>query len=277
MSIARPPTGRSPRERDTRSQGMTPWASGWYHAAMGSEVFVDVTYRGLELGRRLKLREVGPSTAYLEHGTPMPVGSQVVLATDEGLAIPVTVVRVHEQVAGAEMPPGMRVQATALDGAAAGWWRELVSRDDPQIPESEVAMPARRPASQPKPLESPPAEEAPPTEKLAVVDAELPPAEPPAPEELPIDERPTTMMTAVEPPADGETDPGAPAPRNGRMADASPSRTSVMSAQEIREALGTDPSAPAPTDDESTSSGNGETGADERGRGKGRGRRRRRR
>lgn len=246
---------------------------------MAGEVFVDVTYRGLELGRRLKLREVGPSTAYLEHGTPMPVGSQVLLATDEGLAIPVVVVRVHEQVAGAEMPPGMRVQATGLEGAAAGWWRELVSREDPQIPELEVA-----PMGRPRPLEPPPMPAPPPPAEEAASDQtqKMPPVEPEAEAPPPADdERPTTIMTAVMPPdhESGETDPGVPRHGNGRPSD-SPSRTTVMSAQEIREALGTDPSAPAPTEsdaDEGASSGNGETGAEERGRGKGRGRRRRRR
>lgn len=256
-------------------------------AAMAGEVFVDVTYRGLELGRRLKLREVGPSTAYLEHGTPMPVGAQVLLATDEGLSIPVTVVRVHEQVAGAEMPPGMRVQASGLEGPAAAWWRDLVSRDDPQIPEQEVAPMARPRPLAPPPMAPPPAPDqadvtaqpsAPATEKTPVV------TEPePAPPE---DERPTTIMTAVAPPADVEqTDPGAARGGNGHTTDHGPSRTTVMSAQEIREAIGTDPSAPAPsesggspdsTDDEVTSSGNGETGAEDRGRGKGRRRRRRR-
>lgn len=237
-------------------------------AEMAGEVFVDVTYRGLELGRRLKLREVGPSTAYLEHGTPMPVGAQVLLSTDDGLSIPVTVVRVHEQVAGAEMPPGMRVQAGGLEGAAASWWQGLVSREDPQIPEREVA-PMRRPKPlEPPPMPPPPAEatsEPPPTEKIPMVEEED-------------DDRPTTMMAAVAPPED--TDPGASHAGNGNgAADKSPSRTTVMSAQEIREALGTDPSAQAPTDsgdDENTNSGNGETGAEDKGRGKGRRRRRRR-
>jgi hypothetical protein len=243
-------------------------------AGMAGEVFVDVTYRGLELGRRLKLREVGPSTAYLEHGTPMPVGAQVLLSTEQGLSIPVTVVRVHEQVAGAEMPPGMRVQASGLEGAAASWWRDLISRDDPQIPEQEVAPMRRSRPLEPPPMAPPPSAEppAPPAareETSPVVD------EAPVPE----DERPTTIMNAVSPPDDGgETDPGAPRAGNGH-ADHSPSRTTVMTAQEIREALGTDPAAQAPTgsgDDENTSSGNGETGADDRGRGKGRRRRRRR-
>jgi hypothetical protein len=104
-----------------------------------SEAFVDVTYRGLEVGRRLKLTQVGPSTAYLEHGTPMPVGAQVELAVDGGLTIPAVVLRVHEQVAGAELAPGMRVRAAALEGAAAGWWQERVSCADPVIPEEQAA------------------------------------------------------------------------------------------------------------------------------------------
>jgi hypothetical protein len=239
-------------------------------AGMSGEVFVDVTYRGLELGRRLKLREVGPSTAYLEHGTPMPVGAQVLLSTEHGLSIPVTVVRVHEQVAGAEMPPGMRVQASGLEGAAASWWRDLVSRDDPQIPEVEAAPMRRARPLEPPPMAPPPAAEVaaepPPTEKLPVVDEAD-------------DDRPTTMMAAVAPPDEsGDTDPGASQGGNGHT-DRSPSRTTVMSAQEIREAIGTDPSAQAPTDssdDEVTGTGNGETGAEDRGRGKGRRRRRRR-
>jgi hypothetical protein len=238
---------------------------------MAGEVFVDVTYRGLELGRRLKLREVGPSTAYLEHGTPMPVGAQVLLSTDEGLAIPVEVVRVHEQVAGAEMPPGMRVQAQGLEGPAAAWWQGLVSREDPQIPELEVEPMRRAKPLEPPPMAPPPAEpEPPPTDrdqKIPMVEAEASESE---------DERPTTVMTAVSAP-DEVTDPGEPRGGNGQP-DQSPSRTTVMSAQEIREAIGTDPSAPAPAgDEEPSTSGNGEMGADDRGRGKGRGRRRRRR
>jgi hypothetical protein len=231
---------------------------GWYDGgSMGSEVFVDVTYRGLELGRRLKLREVGPSTAYLEHGTPMPVGSQVILATDEGLSIPVVVLRVHEQVAGAEMPPGMRVQAPALEGAAAGWWSGLVTREDPRIPELEVvvARPERK-APPPPPAEVAPPEEPPPVEIEA---------------EDPEENRATTIMTAVSPPDEGGEEP---AHRGNGKIDSNPARTMVMSAQEIKEAIGTDPSAPAPTDDDT--GGNGE-GGDDSARGKSRGRRRRRR
>jgi hypothetical protein len=106
---------------------------------MAEEAFVDVAYRGLEVGRRLRLREVGPRTGYVEVGTPMPVGAGLVLRTDEGVSIAAVVIRVHEQVAGADMPPGMRIRTEELDGAAAGWWQGLVSRGDPDIPEPEQA------------------------------------------------------------------------------------------------------------------------------------------
>ena len=63
---------------------------------------------------------------------------------------------------------------------------------------------------------------------------------------------------------------------NGKI-DGNPARTMVMSAQEIKEAIGTDPSAPAPTDEDTGPGGNGEPGGEDASRGKSRGRRRRRR
>jgi hypothetical protein len=103
----------------------------YYDTAMAGETFVDVSYRGLELGRRHKLCEVGPTTAYLEYPTPMPVGSRLELLADGGVQLAVEVTRIHEQVAGAERSPGMRVKAPALDERAASLWRSLVSVADP--------------------------------------------------------------------------------------------------------------------------------------------------
>ena len=84
----------------------------------------------------------------------MPVGAGLVIATDDGLAIPVVVVRVHEQVAGAEMPPGMRVQAEGWRVRRPAGGRALVSREDPEIPELPVAPrgadAARRPSKLPR-------------------------------------------------------------------------------------------------------------------------------
>lgn len=226
---------------------------------MGQDAFVDVAYRGLELGRRLKLREVGPRTAYLEYATPMPVGAGLVIRTDDGLAIPVVVIRVHEQVAGADMPPGMRVRTEALDGAAAGWWNGLVTREDPEIPEAEL-VPVAPPAV------------------AALADDDLAPQA-----------HDTAVMNVVEvaemAAADVSGGNGAGQEDAARPLISS-SQTVVMSAVEIQEITGTagegaaesdeggtDPDAGAPT-----ASGNGTPGSngDELQGGRGRGKRRRR-
>ncbi|HTM19511.1 MAG TPA: hypothetical protein VL172_03355, partial [Kofleriaceae bacterium] len=102
---------------------------------MGAEQFVDVTCRGLEIGKSLKLHDFGPSTAFLEAAAPVPVGSPLEIKTDAGMMITARVLRVQEQVAGAEMPPGMRVAVDGLAGKAKGWWAEQVGRTDPVIPE----------------------------------------------------------------------------------------------------------------------------------------------
>jgi len=102
---------------------------------MAAEQFVDATCHGVELGKSLKLHDFGPTTAFLEVAAPMPVGSRVELRSDGGVKIDVEVVRVQEQVAGAETAPGMRVAATKLSGKAESWWSAQVSRTDPEIPE----------------------------------------------------------------------------------------------------------------------------------------------
>jgi hypothetical protein len=92
--------------------------------AMG-ESFVDVSYRGLELGKRLKLRDVVPEAGYVEIPLPMPVGTEIELVTDEGLKIAAHVTQVHEQVAGAAAHPGMRIKPH-LGGAAVKWWQARI-------------------------------------------------------------------------------------------------------------------------------------------------------
>jgi hypothetical protein len=87
-----------------------------------SEAFVDVTWRGLEVGKRVKLHAIHPGDAYIDHATPMPVGTVLAIRTDEGLEIAATVTRVHEQVGGSNEVPGMQVKPT-LAGAAAEWWK----------------------------------------------------------------------------------------------------------------------------------------------------------
>jgi hypothetical protein len=196
---------------------------------MGQDVFVDVAYSGLEVGRRLKLREVGPRTAYLEHGTPMPVGAELMLRNGAGLAIPVVVIRVHEQVAGAEMPPGMRIKAEDLAGAAAEWWSGLVSRDDPEIPElpTVIAVP-------------PPGPDLPPIEEE---EEEPPPGD-------------TAIMNAAVP--DGADEGGNGAPSEDQSPQTS-SRTLVMSAVDISKITGIATEGES-EDGERDESGEGEAG-----------------
>jgi hypothetical protein len=91
------------------------------------ESFVDVTYRGLELGKRLRLRDLRPEAGYLEIPLPMPVGTHLILRTDEGLEIPAHVTAVHEQVAGGDVHPGMRLKPH-LGGAAVSWWQSRIDQ-----------------------------------------------------------------------------------------------------------------------------------------------------
>jgi hypothetical protein len=83
--------------------------------------FVDVRYRGLEVGRGLKLRDVSTDGAYLEVPLPMPVGSPIEIALDDGTRVAAIVAMVHEQVGGSAAPPGMRVRPP---GRSEAWWRE---------------------------------------------------------------------------------------------------------------------------------------------------------
>ena len=112
-----------------------------------SETFVDVQSRGVELGRRLHLSEIGPTGAYLEHPTPMPVGSELRVTTDSGVELGVVVVRVCEQVAGADRSPGMFVRVVEMSGDGEVWWNEhRTTEDDPMFPEMPRILPiAQRP------------------------------------------------------------------------------------------------------------------------------------
>jgi hypothetical protein len=104
-------------------------------AAEGS--FVDLSYRGLALARRVKLTQVRPSTGYVEMPAPMPVGTSIAITTDDGVAIDAIVTEIHEQVGGSSQTPGMLVQP-ALAGAAADWWKARVVAPDP-VPEPPKA------------------------------------------------------------------------------------------------------------------------------------------
>jgi hypothetical protein len=94
------------------------------------ESFVDLTYRGLSLGRRVKLSQVRPSTGYLETPAPMPVGTLIQIATDEGVALDATVTGIHEQTGGSDKAPGMTVAPKLAGEASEAWWRARVAYPD---------------------------------------------------------------------------------------------------------------------------------------------------
>ena len=96
-----------------------------------SETFVDLTYRGLSLGRRIKLARVRATNGYLEHPTPMPVGTAVAIVTDDGLTFEAVVEAIHEQVGGSAEPPGMRVKPVFATDQLSAWWSKHVEPDAP--------------------------------------------------------------------------------------------------------------------------------------------------
>jgi hypothetical protein len=113
------------------------------------ESYVDLTYRGLSLGRRIRLTQIRPSSGYLELAAPMPVGTPLAITSDDGVTFEATVRGVHEQVAGSDRAPGMIV-APALAGvaAAAAWWTARVALpDDEPRPRSATAGGRSRPVT----------------------------------------------------------------------------------------------------------------------------------
>jgi hypothetical protein len=105
-----------------------------------SESFVDLTYRGLVLGRRVKLTQVRPTTGYLEMPAPMPVGTAVGIATDDGVLASAIVTEIHEQVGGSEHVPGMLVKPALDSDAIRSWWSTRVAL--PELPVVPPPVPA---------------------------------------------------------------------------------------------------------------------------------------
>jgi len=148
-----------------------------------SESYVDLSYRGLPLGRRIKLAQVRPSTAYLELPTPMPVGTTVSIHSDDGMVLEALVRDLHEQVGGSDRSPGMTIAPTLKDDAALAWWHARVT-----LPEAEPRKRTRdrphtvRPRSatrpQPQPQPQPPAAAVPETRSSLIVLEQLPSREP---------------------------------------------------------------------------------------------------
>jgi hypothetical protein len=109
------------------------------------DTFVDVTYRGLPLGKRLKLADHRPSTAYVEVPHPMPVGTAIAIATDDGIAIDATVLSIHEQTAGSEKAPGMLVRPALERDDARTWWTQHAVLPEQAKPAPAPAKPVSRP------------------------------------------------------------------------------------------------------------------------------------
>jgi hypothetical protein len=121
------------------------------------ESFVDLTYRGVSLGRRIKLSQVRPTSGYLEIPAPMPVGTQIAIATDDGVTFDATVTWVYEQVAGADRVPGMIVTPRLAADHAAAWWTSRVALPDEDLRRVTRTRPvtAPRPRSHSKPVPPP--------------------------------------------------------------------------------------------------------------------------
>lgn len=103
-----------------------------------SESFVDLSYRGLALGKRIKLTQVRADAGWLELPAPMPIGTVIGIATEDGVMIEARVAEVHEQVTGRERPPGMRVVPAFEAEAARAWWQARVSTEDKAVPQADA-------------------------------------------------------------------------------------------------------------------------------------------
>jgi hypothetical protein len=105
-----------------------------------SESFVDLSYRGLALGKRIKLTQVRPTSGYLEMPTPMPVGTPIGIATEEGVLLEALVTEVREQVGGSDRAPGMVVKPKLDADAAQKWWTSRI-----ELPQEKVEKAAPLP------------------------------------------------------------------------------------------------------------------------------------
>jgi hypothetical protein len=105
-----------------------------------SDAFVDLSYRGLVLGKRIKLTHVRQATGYLELPTPMPVGTPIGIAADDGTLFEAVVAEVREQTAGAgpDNPPGMLVRPKLDGDAQRTWWTQHVDKVAKEAPQPDA-------------------------------------------------------------------------------------------------------------------------------------------
>ncbi|MGE0870230.1 MAG: hypothetical protein AB7P03_16820 [Kofleriaceae bacterium] len=223
------------------------------------ESFVDLTYRGMSLARRVKLTQVRPSTCYLEMPAPMPVGTTIRIATDDGIELEATVTAIHEQVGGSDKPPGMTVAPKLAGDAsdpAVAWFKARVALPEETAPEpsrtrSMTVRPRSHTVPQPPPSDAleappppppppPPPRSASPSKSPPITMTSLPPPRPPAspstppPPSLPV----SVVVVAPErgPDSSGRTevmevpDPEATAPDTAVMDAVSPDLEDVSDA-----------------------------------------------
>lgn len=202
------------------------------------ESFVDLTYRGLSLGRRIRLSQVRPSTGYLELPAAMPVGAHIAIATDDGAAFEATVLGVHEQIAGSDRAPGMIVTPALADDAARAWWQARVTMSDEDPPRMRTVTGAIRsrpvtvrPRSHTDPMRPRATAGADGAAIVADLEARVTAAAgvAPAARGPDVHEMPTVVMSAIDAEA-GAAAPAAPARADG---DRNEMRTMVMPASEL--------------------------------------------
>ena len=98
------------------------------------DAFVDLSYRGLVLGKRIKLTQVRQTTGYLEMPTPMPVGTAIAILTDDGVLLEALVAEIREQVGGLTTAPGMVVKPKLDADAQRTWWTQHVDKVTKEAP-----------------------------------------------------------------------------------------------------------------------------------------------
>jgi len=113
---------------------------------MSGQAEVDVSYRGLSVGAGLRMRDFGPTTAYVELAQPMPVGAQLEVVAD-GVRFAARVVHVRERTEGGEIG-AMRIAVDDIAADARAWWDALVTTEDPA---PAPAPPPAQPEPEPEP------------------------------------------------------------------------------------------------------------------------------
>ena len=103
-----------------------------------SDAFVDLSYRGLVLGKRIKLTQVRQATGYLEMPTPMPVGTAIGIAADDGTLFEALVAEIHEQVGGSDKAPGMVVKPKLEGDAQRTWWTQHIEKVTKEAPQPDA-------------------------------------------------------------------------------------------------------------------------------------------